>query len=116
MFAVGVAVIEAFRQAVREVAEADWCPLLRGVNGRLVATGQEYAEVCCVPKWVAGEKDGPVYRFLAFGSPWISSLWPGMEALLSLPFPTMDQAAATFKVTGIVENLDLPVSTAVRKG
>ncbi len=107
-FAVGVAVTEAFKMAVREVAEADWHPLLRKVKGKLVRTGQEYAKVCFVPSWVAGKKNGPVYRYLAIREPLEQQSLPGMEGQLTLPFPTMDWGEVKYKVTGIVTNRDLP--------
>jgi hypothetical protein len=68
-FAVGVDVTEAFRPAVREVAEADWRRLFRVVDGKLEDTGQEWAEVCFVPSWVGHKKHGPVYRYLAIREP-----------------------------------------------
>ncbi len=107
-FAVGVDVTEAFRRAAQEVAEADWHALLRNVDGKLFDTGQQYAEVCFVPNWVASKKDGPVYRYLAIRERLEQPALPGTERQLSLPFPTMDWGAVTYKVTGIVTNRDLP--------
>ena len=107
-FAVGVDVTEAFRHAVREVPEADWRPLRRQVDGSYQETGQEYAEVCFVPNWVAAKKDGPVYRYLAIREPLEQPALPGMRDQLSLPFPTMDWGPVRYKVTGIVTNRDLP--------
>lgn len=46
-FVIGVKVTEAFKEAVSEVK--DWRPLCREVEGKMVETGQEYAEVCFVP-------------------------------------------------------------------
>ena len=53
-FAVGVDVTAAFKAAVAEVAAEDWQPLERvGKDGTRYARGQEWAEVCFVPNWVA---------------------------------------------------------------
>jgi hypothetical protein len=107
-FAVGVDVTEAFRQAVREVAAADWRPLLRKVKGEYQETGQEFAEVCYVPNWAASSKNGPTYRFLAVREPLEQQPLPEMEGQLNLPFPTMSWEAVKYKVTGIVTNREIP--------
>jgi hypothetical protein len=107
-FAVGVDVTEAFKQAVREVPAADWRPLLREVKGERVETGQQYAEVCFVPNWVAQKKGGPVYRYLAIREPLAQQTLPGMEGQLNLPFQTMDWEALRYKVTGVVTNRQIP--------
>jgi hypothetical protein len=107
-FAVGTDVTEAFRLAVREVADADWRPLYRDVNGERVDTGQEWAEVCFVPNWVGHKKDGPSYRYLAIREPLEQQALPGMEEQQVLPFPTMDWGAVRYKVTGIVTNREIP--------
>lgn len=39
----------AFKAAVAEVAEGDWQPLYRDLDGQRLPTGQEWAEVCYVP-------------------------------------------------------------------
>lgn len=107
-FAVAADVTEAFRQAVREVSQAGWRRLSRVVDGKRQDTGQEWAEVCFVPNWVAAKKDGPVYRFLAIREPLEQPLLPGMEGQLALPFPTMDWGSVKYKVTALVTNRDLP--------
>jgi hypothetical protein len=107
-FAVGVDVTEAFRQAVREAAAADWRPVLRKVKGEYQATGQEWAEVCYVPTWAASSKNGPTYRFLAVREPLEQQPLPEMEGQLNLPFPTMNWGQIKYKVTGIVTNLETP--------
>jgi hypothetical protein len=107
-FAVGVDVTAAFRAAVREVPQAEWRTLYRKVDGKLTDTGQQYAEVCFVPSWAAGKKDGPVYRFLAIREVLEQQPLAGMETQLSLPFQTVNCGPVTYKVTGIVTNRDLP--------
>ena len=107
-FAVGVDVTPQFRQAVAEVPPEEWRPLERvGDQGKGVATGQEWAEVCFVPEALARKKAGPDYRFLAVREPLGQSALPGMEE--QLPFPTVEFAAlGRYKVTGVVTNRDLP--------
>jgi hypothetical protein len=55
-FAVSADVTEALRAAVREVKEDDWGILHRLEKGVLVATEQQWAEVCFVPNWAAKSK------------------------------------------------------------
>jgi len=50
---------------VAAVEEKEWHPLEREIEGRILATGQEWPEVCFVPAWAARSKKGPGYRFLA---------------------------------------------------
>ena len=112
-FAVGVDVCDEFKKAVGEVSEADWQPLLRDVEGEQVDTGQEWAEVCYVPKWAGYKKHGPTYRFLATREPLRQLELPGMEqSQKDLPFPTMDlgqgDQKTTYKVFGVVTNRNLP--------
>jgi hypothetical protein len=104
-FAIGADVTQAFRTAVREIPETAWPRLFRVVNGKRKDTGQEWAEVCFVPKWTAAKKNGPVYRFLAIRE---ALEQHGMEAQLSLPFQTVNWGPVTYKVTGIVTNRELP--------
>ena len=52
-FAVGVDVTAEFKKAVAAVEEKEWHPLEREIEGRKLATGQEWAEVCFVPTWAA---------------------------------------------------------------
>lgn len=107
-FAVGADVTAAFRQAVREVAETGWHRLFRVVDGQMVDTAQEYAEVCFVPNWVGQKKHGPTYRYLAIREPLEQPALPSMDDQLALPFPTMDWGAVRYKVTGIVTNREIP--------
>jgi hypothetical protein len=107
-FAIGTPVTEAFRLAVREIPETAWRRLFRLVDGKLVDTGQEWAEACFVPNWVGRKKDGPIYRYLAIREALEQQALPGMEEQLALPFPIMDWGAVTYKVTGIVTNREIP--------
>lgn len=111
-FAVGADVTPAFRTAVYDVAQEGWQPLLRRRGDRLVDTGQEWAEVCFVPKESARKKDGPTYRFLAIREPLAQLELEGMESdQAALPFPVIDYQdqdhPRRFKLFGVVTNLDL---------
>jgi hypothetical protein len=114
-FAVGVDVSPEFRKAVAQVAESDWQPLLRRVNGRLVDDGQQWAEVCFVPNDLATSKKGPTYRFLAIREPFHQTELPlpdpatqAAKTETQLPFPTMDLGPASnrrrYKLFGAVTN------------
>jgi hypothetical protein len=77
------------------------------VKGEEVKTGREWAEVCFVPEPIAFGKTTPVYRYLATREVLRDPVLPGMEeAQLSLPFQTMSRGGVTYKVFGIVTNLD----------
>lgn len=65
-FAIGADITASFRQAVHEVAEDQWFPVLRtDPDGRQYDTGQQWAEVCYVPSWAGSRKRGADYRFVA---------------------------------------------------
>jgi hypothetical protein len=112
-FAIGVDVTPEFKKAVWEVAEFDWRRLYREVKGKLVETGQEYAEVCFVPKELSRKKHGPEYRYLAIREPLSQPDLPGLELQRELPFPTMDLGPTRYKVTGIVTNRDIPADDLI---
>lgn len=107
-FAIGADVTASFRKSVSEVGESDWHRLYRKVDGRLVDTGQEYAEVCFVPSELSRKKGGPEYRFLAIREPLSQPDLPGLDLQRELPFPTMDLGTTRYKVTGIVTNRSIP--------
>jgi len=107
-FAIGAKVSGSFKRAVLEVEESDWRRLYRKTDKGLVATSQEYAEVCFVPEELARKKDGPVFRYLAVREVLEQPALCGMDEQLSLPFPTMDFDTVKHKVFGIVTNRDIP--------
>ncbi|MCP4138707.1 MAG: IS1380 family transposase, partial [Chloroflexi bacterium] len=118
-FAVSADVTPAFRQAVHEVAEKDWHPLQRLVQGRLVDSDQQWAEVCFVPNEAARKKTGPSYRFLAIREPLRQLEISGMESdQAELPFPTISYAESgpprRFKLFGVVTNRDLAGEELIR--
>jgi len=104
-FAIGTDVTAAFRQAVTEVETGDWQTLTREINGQIVKSGQEWAEVCFVPEWAAKSKNGPSYRFIAIRELLQQQAFPGME--VQLPFPTYRLGPKHYKLHGIVTNREL---------
>ena len=114
-FAVSVDVTAAFKQAVAEVAEADWQPLRRWGEDKADPSGQQWAEVCFVPNEAARKKDGPAYRFLAIREPLAQPELPGLPERAQLPFPTMAFGSAQrYKLFGLVTNRDLPGGELIR--
>ena len=105
-FAIGVDVTAEFKRAVAEVAEGEWQPLEREVDGQKVKTEQEWTEVCFVPNWTAQRKEGPAYRYLAIRELLRQAELPGLAA--QLPFPSMSFGERQYKVFGMVTNRDIP--------
>jgi len=105
-FAIGVDVTAEFKRAVAEVAEGEWQPLEREVDGQKVKTEQEWTEVCFVPNWTAQRKEGPTYRYLAIRELLRQAELPGLAA--QLPFPSMSFGERQYKVFGMVTNRDIP--------
>jgi len=105
-FAVGVDVTAEFKRAVAEVAEGEWQPLDREVDGQKVRTEQEWAEVCFVPNWTAQRKGSPIYRYIAIRELLEQTELPGLE--VQLPFPRINFGQRQYKVFGMVTNRDIP--------
>lgn len=106
-FAIGVDVTWEFKKAVAELTEEEWHPLRRKMDGQMVPTDQEWAEVCFVPNWVGHKKSDPEYRFLAIREPLRQRELPGVEPSQH-PFPTMEMGQERYKLFGVVTNRDLP--------
>lgn len=104
-FAFSCDVTPAFKKAVSEVSESEWHPVQRIIQGRLVKTGVEWAEVCFVPDEIGHSKKGPEYRYLATREAMEQEL-PGLESQQELPFPTMRMEGAKYKVFGVATNMD----------
>lgn len=118
-FAVSADVTPAFRQAVYEVQEEDWHPLQRRIQGRLVDSDQQWAEVCFVPQGAGHSKTGPSYRFLAIREPLRQLELESMESdQVELPFPTISYSESgpprRYKLFGVVTNRDLPGDELIR--
>lgn len=107
-FAIGADVTASFRQAVREVAEDQWFPVLRtDSDGRQHETGQQWAEVCYVPNWAGHSKNGPAYRFLATRERLRQQLeLPGCETAED-PGQVQTADGERYKVRGIVTNREV---------
>jgi len=114
-FAVSCDVSPEFKTAAWEVDEDDWHPLLKQVNDEWVKTGREWAEVCFVPDAIAFGKKAPVYRYLATREALHDQPLPGMECeQLSLPFQTVSRGGVTYKLFGVVTNLDWDGNEVIR--
>lgn len=110
-FSVSNDMTEEFRSAVMEVAEDDWKPLYRAERGRIVETGQEWAEVVYVPNAIAFTSKVKPYRYLAIRELVKQNVLPGMEdkqAQITLPFATVVCEGKTYRVKGIVTNREIP--------
>jgi len=114
-FAVSCDVSPEFKTAAWEVDEDDWHPLYKQVNGERVKTGREWAEVCFVPHAIAFGNKAPVYRYLATREALAERVLPGMESeQLSLPFQTVSRGGVTYKLFGVVTNLDWDGDDVIR--
>ena len=112
-FAVGADVTPAFKEAVAQVEEKEWYPLEKEVDGKLVKTEQEWAEVNFVPNWAGYKKGGPEYRFLAIRELLQQRELPGLDSP-QLPFPTLDIGGVRYKLFGVVTNRDLSGDKIIR--
>jgi len=106
-FAIGCDVTKEFRKAVAEVAEKEWTPLYREVNGKRQETGRQWAEVCFVPNKIGHSKKGPVYRYIATREELKQQELPSIERSdEEYLFPVMRMKERRYKVFGIVTNMD----------
>jgi hypothetical protein len=104
-FTISADVSPQFKEAVKEVSESDWTPLLRQKKDKKwEETGQEWAEVCYVPSAVCVSKKGPSYRYIAIREAVRQLDLPGMEQL-KLPFYDVDlPGKGKYKISAIVTN------------
>lgn len=105
-FAIGCNVTPEFRHEVYQVAEIEWHQIYREVDGELVETGQEWAEIPYVPNAIGHSKKGPFYRYLGIREVLEQRELPGMECQQSFPFPTMEMNNKRYKLFGLVSNMD----------
>jgi hypothetical protein len=101
-FAIGCDVTKEFKKAVAEVKQ--WKPLTKEVDGEMVTTGKEWAEICFVPAAICHSKKDPTYRYLATRELMTQPELPGMEGKVELPFPTMTMEKKRYKICAIVTN------------
>lgn len=114
-FTISCDVTPEFKRAVEEVAKEDWHPLYKEENGKMIKTGREWAEVCFVPSPIAFSNKAPVYRYLATREALANQPLPGMEeSQMSLPFQTILRGGVTYKVFGVVTNMDWEGGSLIR--
>jgi len=109
-FAIGANVTPSFRQAVAEVEEEHWSPVMRtDSDGRQYETAQQWAEVCYVPNWAAASKNGPNYRYIATRKLLHTQLeLPGCETTEDPDQDQMQtQSGEHYQIYGIVTNRDI---------
>jgi len=106
-FAIGCNVTQAFKIAVAQIPDSEWCPIYKETNGKQMKTGSEWAEVCFVPNELCHSIDAPEYRYLTKRQIFEEQpSLPGMEKEQpSLPFPTLQIDEKKYKVFGIVTNI-----------
>jgi hypothetical protein len=105
-FAISCDVSPEFKQAVAEVAEADWQDEYREVEGHREKTGRQWAEVCFVPYPFRRSKKGRDYRYLALREVLRQRRLPGLEEQRELPFQTLTMNRIEYKIFGLVTNMD----------
>jgi hypothetical protein len=105
-FAISSDVSMEFKREVFKVSESEWHPLYKEVNGQKEETGQEWAEVPYVPGAICHSKKGRSYRYLGIREVFINRQSSGTEVQASLPFPTMALNNKSYKIFGLVTNMD----------
>ncbi|MEE9591733.1 MAG: IS1380 family transposase [Thermodesulfobacteriota bacterium] len=106
-FAIGCDVTPEFKKAVAEIPETDWQPLYRETGGQKIETGTHWAEVCFVPNAIGHSKKGPEYRYIVKRRLLHEQQsLPGMDEAPELPFPTIEIRSKSYKIFGIVTNMD----------
>ena len=104
-FAIGNDVTSAFKESILSDGDIEWKPIYKVVKNKKEDSGQQWAEVCFVPKEIGRSKKGREYRYIAVREELKQKVLPGMEDHLELPFPTMNMENKRYKLTGIVTNL-----------
>ncbi|MCP4344143.1 MAG: IS1380 family transposase [Desulfobacterales bacterium] len=106
-FAIGCNVSAEFKEAVAQVESSEWKPLYKTIGDKKIKTKTEWAEVCYVPNAIGHSKNGPEYRYIAKREILNAQKeLPGMTEQMEFPFPTMDVDDHSYKVFGIVTNMD----------
>lgn len=106
-FAVSCDVTGEFKKAACSTEESDWQPVYREVKGRREKTGREWVEVCYVPNEIGFRLDAPEYRYIATREALRNQPLPGIEdEQPELPFQTIRRKGITYKIFGVVTNLD----------
>jgi hypothetical protein len=105
-FAISCDVSPEFKRVVFKVCEAEWHPIYREVNGQKEETGQQWAEVPFVPNAICHSKKGRSYRYIGIREAFAQRQSCDMELQASLPFPTMELNNKSYKIFGLVTNMD----------
>ena len=109
-FAIGCDVTGEFKREVFKVCESEWHPIYRysEVTGKKEETGQEWAEIPFVPNAICHSKKGPCYRYIGIREAFVQrqSESSDMELQGSLPFPTMKLNNKSYKIFGLVTNMN----------
>lgn len=106
-FGISCPVTPEFKKAVSEVEDSEWKALRKKVKGKEEETKRQWAEVCFVPNAIGHSKKGPEYRYIAIREPMQEQLsLPGMEGVVESPSQSMEMESLTYKVNGIVTNMD----------
>lgn len=116
-FTVSNDMTEEFRAAAMDVAEEDWHSLYRVERGAEVAAGQEWAEVVYVPNQIAFTSKVKPYRYIAIRELVRQGVLPGMEdgsSQIPLPYATVVCAGKTYRIKGIVTNVDWEAPRVIR--
>jgi Transposase DDE domain group 1 len=114
-FAISCDVSREFKAAVGAVDEEDWHRVYKEVDGTRIETDRQFAEVCFVPNAIAFGNNAPVYRYLATREALAERVLPGMESeQMSLPFQTMSRGGVTYKVFGVVTNMNWDGGDVIR--
>jgi Transposase DDE domain group 1 len=95
-----------FKREVFKVCESEWHPLYKEVNGKREETGQEWAEIPFVPNAICHSKKGRSYRYIGIREAIVQRQSCDMELQTSLPFPTMELNNKSYKIFGLVTNMD----------
>ena len=114
-FAISCDVSREFKAAVEDLDEDGWHTVYKEVDGTQVETRRQWADVCFVPEAIACSNKAPVYRYLATREPLRDPVLPGMESQqMSLPFQTMNRDGVTYKVFGVVTNMNWDGGAVIR--
>ena len=105
-FAIGSDVTPEFKREVFKVCESEWHPIYKEVNGKKEETGQEWAEIPFVPNAICHSKKGRSYRYIGIREVLIHRQSCDMELQASLPFPTIKLNNKSYKIFGLVTNMD----------
>lgn len=102
-FSISCDVSKAFKDAVREVDEADWHPVWDYHKHGAKKTWQQWAEVPFVPNKLARGKTQQCWRYIAVREPMQNELPGTPEPETS--FPTCKMQRGRYKLQGIVTNI-----------